>query len=140
MIRSTGKGIQERHGRDRSRRVVLLIVGIVLLSLGDLLITVTFLRSTGLSEANPIAAFLIRETGSVAALVAYKTLTVLVCVGLLFRLRKLVEGEVAAWCDMLILAVTAAQWYQYTNQVDGIPDMQLVRSSGAAGDGWLVID
>ncbi len=140
MIRSTGREIQERQGRDRSRRVVLLIVGIVLLSLGDLLITVTFLRSTGLSEANAIAAFLIRETGSVAALVAYKTLTVLVCVGLLYRLRKLVEGEVAAWCAMLILAVTAAQWYQYTSQLDGISEMQLVRSSGAARDGWLVID
>ena len=72
---------QERQPRDRPRRVVVLIVGIILLSLGDLAITLIDLRSTGMMEANPIAGYPIRLTQSASALVAYKMLTVGMCVG-----------------------------------------------------------
>lgn len=125
----------ERQTRHRSRRVALLIAGIVLLSLGDLLITLTYLRTTGMVEANPIAAWLIRTTGSTAALVAYKLLTVGVCVGLLHRLRRQVEGEVAAWCAVVILALAAVQWYQYTRHYE---PAELMFAQGGAG--WLVLD
>lgn len=125
--------------RDRSRRVILLIVGIIVLSLGDLLITVTCLTSTGMIEANPIAEFLIRHTGSVAVLVAYKTLTVAVCTGVLFRLRRHAEGEAAAWCAVLILALTSLQWYHYAREMDGSIAFELAREA-VPGDAWLVLD
>ena len=125
--------------RDRSRRVILLIVGIIVLSLGDLLITLTCLTSTGMIEANPIAEFLIRQTGSIAVLIAYKTLTVAVCAGLLFRLRRHVEGEAAAWCAMLILAMASLHWYQYSREFDGLADIELARQV-APRDAWLILD
>jgi hypothetical protein len=115
-----------------------LIVGIVLLSLGDLLITITYLRSTGMLEANPIAGYIIRLTGSVSVLTAYKALTVGVCVGLLYRMRRLVEGEVAAWCAVSILACMSLQWYHYGRQLDDA-DLKLARSTFAARE-WLVLD
>jgi hypothetical protein len=133
-----GMEYEERQRRDRSRRVILLIVGIVLLSLGDLLITITYLQSTGMLEANPIAGYIIRLTGSVSVLTAYKALTVGICVGLLFRLRCLVEGEVAAWCAVSILAFMSFQWYHYARQFDN-SDLELARSA-VWGEEWLALD
>ena len=60
---------------------MVLIVGIILLSLRDLAVMLTYLRSTGKMEANPIAGYFIRLTQSVSALAAYKMLTVGICVG-----------------------------------------------------------
>lgn len=40
---------------DRSRRVISLTALIALLSLADLFMTLTFLRTVGMSEANPVA-------------------------------------------------------------------------------------
>jgi hypothetical protein len=133
-----GTEYENRQRRDRSRRVILLIVGIVLLSLGDLLITITYLQSTGMLEANPIAGYIIRVTGSVSILTAYKALTVFICVGLLYRLRRLVEGEVAAWCAVSILAFMSFQWYHYARQFD-TTDLELARSVGF-GEEWLMLD
>ncbi len=129
---------QERLWRNRSRRVILLIVGIVVLSLGDLVITVTCLTTTGMIEANPVADFIIRQTGSVAVLAAYKALTVAICVGLLFRLRRHVEGEVAAWCAILILAVLSLHWYHYVNEFEGLTDVEFA-AGVADGEAWLVL-
>ena len=114
-------------------------MGVILLSIGDLLITVTYLRSTGMMEANPIAETIIRVTGSVAALAAYKALTVGICVSLLYRLRRLVEGEVAAWCAVAILALLAIQWHNYARAGAAFADVELART-WAPGDGWLVPD
>jgi hypothetical protein len=133
-----GTDYEDRQRRDRSRRVNLLIVGIVLLSLGDLLITITYLRSTGMLEANPIADYIIRVTGSVSVLAVYKAITVGICVGLLYRLRRLVEGEVAAWCAVSILAFMSFQWFHYARQFDAT-DLELARST-VFGEEWLMLD
>ena len=109
------------------------------MSLGDLVITLICLRSTGMMEANPIASFLVRSTQSVSVLAAYKTLTVGICVGLLYYLRRHVEGEVAAWCVVAILAVTSLQWFHYTRHFDAFAGIQLARHS-TGGAQWIVLD
>lgn len=114
-------------------------MGIVVLSFGDLAITLVCLRSTGMQEANPVASFLIRLTDSVSVLIAYKAATVAVCAGLLYRLRRQVEGEVAAWCSIVILAIMALQWHQYTANVESLTDVRLVQHGTATGQ-WLVLD
>ncbi|MHC4081417.1 MAG: DUF5658 family protein [Planctomycetota bacterium] len=138
MFTPGGTENENRQRRDRSRRVILLIVGIILLSLGDLLITITYLQSTGMLEANPIAGYIIRLTGSVSILAVYKALTVGICVGLLYRLRRLVEGEVAAWCAVAILAFMSFQWFHYARQFDAT-DLELARSA-VLGEEWLLLD
>ena len=130
---------QQRLRRDRSRRVILLSVGVVVLSLADLLVTLLHLRSSGMMEANPIAAWIIGHTGSGSLLAAYKAATVGVCVGLLYRLRKHVEGEVAAWCAVMILAVVSFHWYRYGREINGLVDIEIARQ-GAYGEQWLILD
>ena len=130
---------QKRLRRDRSRRVVLLIVGIVVLSIGDLGVTLLHLKSSGMMEANPVAAWIIAHTGSGVLLTAYKALTVAICAGLLFCLRRHVEGEIGAWCAVLILAAVSFQWYQYTREIDVVTDIELARK-GAYGEDWLILD
>ncbi|MEE8458784.1 MAG: DUF5658 family protein [Phycisphaerales bacterium] len=130
---------QKRLRRDRSRRVVLLIVGIVVLSLADLSVTLLHLTSRGMMEANPVAAWIIAHTGSGVFLTLYKAITVAICVGLLFHLRRHVEGEIGAWCAILIMAAVSFQWYQYTREIAVVTDITLARQ-GAYGEDWLILD
>ena len=132
----TAAAAEEHQRRHRSRRVLLFIAGIIVLSLADLVVTLGYLTSTGMREANPIAGWLISYWPSTWGLVCYKALTVAVCTGLLYRLRRQVEGEVAAWCIMAILALMSLQWYRYAQEAH---DLQLVgRPSGDAR--WVVLD
>ena len=115
------------------------LTGIILLSAADLALALGHLKTRGLYEANPIAALLIKTTGSAMILSAYKVLTVGICVGLLYRLRKRVEGEVAAWCAMAILVITALQWHAYTRQLDGVAPISLV-GTGLFSERLLLLD
>ncbi len=56
---------------------------------------------------------------------AYKILTVGICVGLLFRLRRRIESEIAAWVAVAILAVMAMQWAGYAYQLQELERLQL---------------
>lgn len=123
----------------RARRVSLLILGIILLSVADLLITVTHLRSVGMMEANPIAAFLIRTTRSPWILVAYKSLTVSLCAVLLFHARRHVTGELAAWLSLFILAGMSVLWHRYSTHFDQPEQIRLAQSA-AGPDEWLYLD
>ena len=114
--------------------MLVLIAGIVALSLGDLVVTLVHLKSTCMFEANPIAAWLISRTGSVAVLAAYKLLTVSICAGLLYPLRRHAEGEAGAWCAVMILALTCLHWYHYSH-VDS-----LAMAAETAADGRLVLN
>ncbi len=130
---------RKRLRRDRSRRVVRLIVGIVVLSIGDLGVTLLHLKSHGMIEANPVAAWIIAHTGSGVLLTVYKALTVAICAGLLFHLRRHAEGEIGAWCALLILAAVSFQWYQYSREIGVVTDIELARQ-GAYGEDWLILD
>ncbi len=122
----------------RPRRVSWLLAGVLLLSLIDLLVTIAHLRSVGMVEANPIAAFLIRSTNSVWVLSAYKLVTVGICLSLLYRLRRHVEAEMAAWCAIAILTGVLCQWYAFSEEVDTPHELRVVQAE--FGDDWLRLD
>ncbi len=136
----SSSAVRERckPGGGRSRRVMALLGAVVLLSLGDLLVTLAYLKSVGLMEANPIAVYLIESTQSAWVLACFKGLTVGFCATVLFCLRRHREGEIGAWCAAAILVFTALQWHQYAQSVDG---PGAVRLAGAADLGehllWL---
>ncbi len=121
---------------NRPRRVVLLLAGIIVLSAADLFEALTHLRGPGLLEANPVAALVIRTTGSALVLSAYKVLTVGICIGLLYRLRGRATGELGAWCAVAILAVMSWHWYQYNNE---IVDLAATTGTRAIGESWLTV-
>ncbi len=129
-------GERWRAGGGRSRRVIALLGAVVLLSLGDLLLTLAYLKSVGLMEANPIAAYLIESTQSAWVLAGYKGLTVGICATVLFCLRRHREGEIGAWCAAAILVLTALQWHQYACYVDG-PEAVRLAGAGDLGEQML---
>ena len=102
----------------RSRRVMVLLIGILVLSAADLAITLVHLKSVGMMEANPIAAYLIRTTDSPWALTVYKVVTVGICISLLFLFRRRAEGEIAAWFGAAVLAAVSIMWHNYSEHFD----------------------
>ncbi len=139
-VRPAGAAQIRRGGRGRSMRVMVLLGGVVILSLGDLLLTLAHLRSTGMMEANPIAVYLIKSTQSAWVLVAYKALTVGVCVALLYRLRRHVQAEIGAWCAVALLAFMSVNWYGYVRLLDDNPELFRLAQAGAFEDDWLFLD
>lgn len=102
----------------RSRRVLVMCIGILLLSAADLIITLAFLKANSMMEANPIAVWLITYTQSAWALSAFKASTVGVCVAVLLRYRASWASEAAAWCAVAILAVMSVMWREYSNHFE----------------------
>ena len=122
----------------RSRRVLALIVAIIMLSTIDLLITLFHLQSIGMLEVNPLAAYLIRTTGSAWALAAFKALTIAVCVTLLYCSRLDIRGEIASWLAMVILVWVLVMWHFYTQATE---NPEVVRIAQILhGDDWLILD
>ena len=117
----------------RSRRVVLMVAGIVALSLADLVITLAFLSANSMMEANPIAMWLIEYTQSAWTLSAFKAASVGVCVAVLLRFRRHMAGELAAWCAVAILAVMAVMWREYSDHFDETHFMILAQGSSISG-------
>ena len=106
---------------NRCERVKWLLFGIVMLSIADFVLTVSYLTTVGLSEGNPIAVWLLQTTNSVWALAMYKAITVTICVSLLYRTRFQRQGELAAWCGMLILVALSIWWNQYSRYQPNLP-------------------
>lgn len=100
----------------RCRRVCLLVFAIAMLSLGDLLVTWTFLNSFGMQESNPFAAFIIRQQ-SPMALVLFKIGSLCACVSTILVVRHQRQGEIAAWIAVSILVLLTVRWSIYTSEM-----------------------
>ncbi len=113
--------------------MLLLLAGVVAASGADLAVTIWHLRTHGLFEANPVAAYLIAATRSVLVLSAFKAASVGVCVAVLFCLRARRSAEAAAWCAIGILAVMSWYWYAYAQELRSLDVAALARAGPDAG-------
>ena len=120
----------EALSRSRSRRVMVLIIGVVVLSIGDLIVTVGHLQSVGMMEANPIAVWLIKSSDSPFALISYKLGTVGICVALLLRVREHIEGEIAAAAEVDPVGGESRQGRGQAGQRGGRLDEEIPRCDG----------
>jgi hypothetical protein len=118
----------------RSRRVTLLLLGIIALSAADLAVTLAFLRAQWMMEANPIAAYLIQTTQSAWALALFKACSVGTCVAVLYRLRRSMAGEVAAWLSIAILTVMSVMWHAYARHLDAHEEILLAQIGSCTDD------
>ncbi len=109
-------GFDGRWIKSRPGRVTALVGVIVVLSLADLYLTLLYLRTVGMGEANPLA-HLILQYCSVEALAAWKILTVLLATVILLALRRVRCAEVAAWGCAIGLCVLTVHWYRYSRDV-----------------------
>ncbi len=130
---------EQKASKDRARRVTVLLVGIVVLSMVDLVMTLSYLRTIGMHEANPIAVMVINSTNSAFSLSCFKVLTVLVATWSMFRIRTHLAGEVAAWLGLVILTALSVQWHLYAAHFAEPEALSLV-FAGAYDDIWVRLD
>lgn len=117
---------QARTLAHRPVRVVLLVVAIAAMSLVDLYLTLLFLTHTGMSEANPLARAMIAYQ-SPAILAAWKTMTVVLCGGILIFMRSRRSAELGAWVGAIVLGLLMAHWTRYIDHKGSFTqEMQLV--------------
>jgi hypothetical protein len=120
----------------RSRRVSVLVLGIIVLSLADLFITLAYLKANWMMEANPLAAWIIQNSRSPLALALFKIGSVGVCAALLYRPRHHRSGEVAAWCALAVLILMSVMWHDYASHFDN-PEAIMEQMAVAHDDGRL---
>ena len=141
-LANIGAGLRSgllRNLTRRERRVFLLIFGIILLSLADLWLTIHYLTTMGMMEANPIAVWVIKRFGSPWALSAFKLASVAASCWLLYLVRHHRIGELAAWACSTILAFMCYMWFEYTEELNQPSSLQLVQMAEGGGD-WLRFD
>lgn len=126
-------------GDGRQFRMGLLLVAIVLLSLGDLVLTLGHMTTTGMFEANPLASTLATYTGSMLSIANFKGLSVLIGVGLLYRLRRHGSAELAAWLVTAILVALSIQWLLYTSEISAIGPVAMADLAGHDAT-WVVLE
>jgi len=94
----------------RSRRMLLALLLIWILTVFDLVMTLLAHRIGGFRELNPIARMLLDFS---EALIAYKLLTVAGASIIFYRLRSRWTAEVACWLCCGAMVVLSFMWLQY---------------------------
>jgi len=103
------------------RRVALLAIAITIMGLTDLALTLTYMKSTGMFELNPLARAMV-ATGGAQQLIIFKLLTLSMSAGVLFLLRRHRIVEPTAWGCALIMCLLTFHWVSYNSQIDN-PDI-----------------
>lgn len=120
-------------GRESRMRRLLGVV--VLLSAVDLLLTIGFMQTVGMYEANPIVHLLIEWTGSPLSVAVFKIISVACGVGVLHRLRRHRPAEIGAWVGAAVLIGVCLLWIAYAWQTAGICPSLL-----GGGESWIRFD
>ncbi|MEM9373367.1 MAG: DUF5658 family protein [Planctomycetota bacterium] len=102
--------------RSRPFRVIALGSAIAVMSTIDLYLTLLYLTHSGMPEANPLARAMIAYQ-SPFVLAVWKTLTVVLCVGILFLIRHKRSAEFGAWAAVCVLAMLMSHWARYASEL-----------------------
>lgn len=114
--------------RGRSLRVICLVVGIVAMSVADLHLTIVHLSGPGMSEANPLARW-VMQMNCAWVLSAWKLMLVGLTGGILIMLRRRGSAELAAWAGFCVLALLMVHWMRYAAEVNNHADMMPIVAS-----------
>lgn len=98
-----------RSDDRRSCRVCLLLVAVTAMAMGDLAMTLTWLNSVGMLEANPLAR-LVMGLSSPWAVVLWRGLSLILGLFILYRLRRRPHAEVGAWICFVAMGLLSAHW------------------------------
>ncbi len=122
----------------RPLRVSCLLIAALLMSIADLLMTLTHATTIGFAEANPIARALMGSHTSMPVTV-WKLGTLSVAFGILFVLRRTRTGELGAWLCVAILAWLMIQWSSYNEHIQKLT-AELALGSGGSNVCWVKFD
>ncbi len=137
---------KEGRGRSirevaRSRRIMLLILALILMSLVDLFCTITYLTSYGMVEVNPIARHMI-DIGGTRQLILFKTFTMTVSCACIYFIRNTRRAEFGAWICVGVLVFLMVHWIQYNEAMDSLSSQFStfgLPATGETHDGWIRI-
>jgi hypothetical protein len=102
--------------RSRSQRVAILLFAIILMGLADLSMTLTFITSVGMVEANPVAR-LVMQLNHPGYVILWKLATMLVGIGVLYWARRTKGAEVGTWVSFIAMAALSIHWLTFAGQV-----------------------
>jgi len=121
----------------RPSRVTFLLLSVMLMSIGDLYMTLTYLMSVGMMELNPIARGIL-HFDSPTLLGLWKVVTLSVGLSILYRLRATRKGELGAWICFMVLSALTAYWMVY---VDALSELTPAVASLSPGHdpAWIVL-
>jgi hypothetical protein len=103
----------------RPCRVTALIFTIVLLSLADLYLTLVYLHSGGMGEANPLARWIMGH-GSPTLLILWKLATITVASAILYHTRRTRTAEFGAVACVMVLTWLTLRWGHYSDEIKNI--------------------
>ena len=132
-----GKVMLSDAARRRARRVGVLLLLVVGLSIIDLVLTLSYVQSIGMIEANPVAAWIMRN-GSPASIIAWKLGSVLMAVTIIYSIRHRRKGELAAWTCAVILILLTMHWLHYQSQLHTLTSLAAAPDSSAVPQ-WIVL-
>lgn len=123
--------------RRRSIRVIALTVAVMLMSFGDLYMTLTHLKGIGMAEGNPVAR-LVMEYNSTTLLSAWKTASIVLACLVFLIARTRVMTEVACWFCVLVLLALTCKWIYYSSEITALtPTLSAISQSDSAD--WVSI-
>ncbi|HBS27852.1 MAG TPA: hypothetical protein DEB06_00020 [Phycisphaerales bacterium] len=132
-------GADDAPVRSRARRCVLLVGAVALMAAADLLLTLTYARTTGLMEVNPMARSMI-ALGGVQQLVVFKAFTTALCVGMLFLCRRAPSAERASWLCAAGMLALMLHWVRYNASVSQFTnDLAVLATSEGGSELWVSI-
>ena len=117
--------------------MILLIVAIVIMSVGDLLLTLTYLQHLGMAESNPLAR-LVLDFQSPALLVVWKMATVAACSAILLWKSTSRSAEIGAWAGTFILTALMVHWSTYVKIAPPVPPIETA-SLFAGDERWMTL-
>ena len=110
--------------RTRGQRVTILLAATCLMGLADLALTLTFVTTIGMLEANPLARY-VMEHNSPSLVVLWKLASMTLGLGILYWARRSRGGEAGTWVCFAVMAALSIHWFTYTGAV-AAPDSDYV--------------
>jgi len=119
----------------RGCRVAVLMAAVAVMSLADLVMTMTYLNHVGMIESNPLAR-IVMHGGGPGALVAWKLASTALAVGILLRLRRRGVAEVAALLCCAVLVWLMVRWVAYVEAAPALAGA-LAAMPEHVGEEWV---
>lgn len=105
--------------RSRSIRVCILLVAVVLMSIADLYMTLTYLQGPGMGEGNPIARW-IMSANCPWALGSFKLGLLAISCFILLKVRHRKSAELGTWLCLVVMVWLTMQWKEYNEAMPGL--------------------
>ncbi len=116
---------------------MVLIAVIMLTSIADLLLTLTYARGVGMIELNPMARA-VMAYDSPGLLAAWKLGLVSAACTIIFAGRRSRFTEAGAWLAALVMAMLTVHWLRYVHTAHELTPY-LEEVSEHAGDKWVAM-